>query len=61
MPSHEGNFPLCKRKVNPSMKEGTAQIWTMNGQRVVLVACLMTEQCEGGGNKPKDTIANENL
>lgn len=43
------------------MKEGTAQMWAMNDQRVVLVACTMTKQCAGAGNKPKDMIANQNL
>lgn len=43
----EGNFPLCKKKLSPSMQENTAQKWTINEQRVPLVACTMAEWCAG--------------
>lgn len=34
-------------------------MWTMNDQRVLPVACPVTKQCAGAGNKHKDMIANK--
>lgn len=43
------------------MKEGSTQMWTMNDQRVLLVACPVNKQRERAGNKHKDMTANQNL